>query len=339
VSSQPIFSTTVVDGRALYGGGYGTFMTETDQGYTSLTSGLRMTEESPNAAYSPDYHALWVSGDATTAFLSSEAGARLGTKSDGWNALELPEFSDEGPPFSVAETVRTLWGQDEFEWLLTTRVLYERTSEGWQQVNVPIADELTKENFRVEFRSSDEFWLAGGTTLWQYKDGIWSEKNVERRVSELGDIYEGPEGGIWVTAAGEVFRVTGERRDWKLNLEYQPPCPEVGSVHRSKNGTIYFGTKTCVAVYRDGSWTKYTPKKTSWEVPRERRNSDEVLGRFVSQPGDAPPALYTETGVFVPGPDGNLERVFVGDIVDAQYIPKLDATWLLTPQGVVAKYD
>jgi hypothetical protein len=64
-----------------------------------------------------------------------------------------------------------------------------------------LADELSKENFRVEFRSSDEFWLAG-----------------------------------------------------------------------------YFGAKTCVAVYRDGSWTKYTPKKTSWEVPRERRKSDDVLG-------------------------------------------------------------
>ena len=135
------------------------------------------------------------------------------------------------------------------------------------------------------------------------------------------------DGHVYLTDGKAVRRLRQDGGEWSFDARYEPPCPEPVDVHGTEDGDLYVaGGNLCVARLTEGNWTTYD----SPQGPNVRQ--------FVERPGEGPPLLITSAGILKLTQDESVESQFVADAVDAAYLPKHEAVWVLTTQGVVAKY-
>jgi hypothetical protein len=110
------------------------------------------------------------------------------------------------------------------------------------------------------------------------------------------------------------------------------------AMSRDESGALLVaGRGLCVARRSNGSWSTFS-LPDSVTAPTDSTIELERAWEFVRQPGTRPMMVATSLGLFELQKDGTLKREFVGNTLEAEYLPMSKAVWVLTTQGVLGRY-
>jgi hypothetical protein len=308
----------VTKGDVTYLGGHdGKFVKITENETREVGQGARVG--------SPDFTALWVDAAERQVVLSDSQGLTWGYDN---NWIDISERGYPGPERYLGPHTVDIWGENKPRFAATPYALFVFDDEH----NYWDADRESDFGYDelVDISGDDDgrAWLVTTQQIFRFTNGGWvSVAPGERANSRFGKLHIAGREHAYVTDGRFVRRLQRDLGKWNFGRRYEPPCPEPVDVHGTEDGDLYVaGGNLCVARLTEGNWTTYD----SPQGPSVRQ--------FVERPGNGPPLLITSAGILKPTEDERIDSQFVADAVDAAYLPKHEAVWVLTTQGVVAKY-
>jgi hypothetical protein len=317
-------------GDVTYLGGYHGMLTEvTEDEARDIGRGTRTG--------TPPYTALWINTAESQAVLSHTNGASWGHQ-DTWTDVSdtpIPPNSDRrlGP-----ETI-DVWGDENPKFAVTPEVMFEFV-DGDNYWTTDLETDFGEADF-VDLTDDGEghAWLSTYDDIFRHEDGSWQAVTPEGGPdANFGKLHVAQDGSVYVTDGNSVRRLQRDGGSWRFDKRLDPPCRDPVDIHGNDSGDLYVaGANLCTARLRNGSWTTFE-STADLKIPQGTVVSDHNVRRFVGQPGDRPPLLVTSAGILEPTDDGTLRTQFLGESVDAAFLPKHDAVWVLTTQGVLGKY-
>ncbi len=337
-------AATRIQGRLHIGGLRGSLLTYQDDQLTTVTEGLRIPLLPRDGLGLGGLADLWVSEDESTAMVIESNNLHRLTSEEP-SPFDRKVVNSNGWLREAASS--EVWGIDEPRFALSPEELFTRDRWGWERSEYFEAlDEF--EGVDIAGRSEDAVWLAAEEDLYRYDGETWQRLSgpdtslrsaIDSRDLTLTRLLVEDSDDTHVAAESRIYELTQDGTEWELMNERTAPCNRVSAMHRGQDGNLWVaGDDTCVARYDGQTWQVFEPT-FEWGIPTASVPSDPLTSwEFVRQPGAERPLVVSRPGILQPTADGDLERSYAGNMVDAVYLEYLDVSLVLHDRGILAKY-
>jgi hypothetical protein len=329
-------------GETTYAGGeFGAFYGLSDDGVDAIHRGFR-----PRGDYfgQPQYSSLWVNRTETKAVLTHGSRTSFGN-AQGWQQVPARESEGVGSAFRFETT--EIWGIDQPEFAISADQIYRwehDPADGprWVDAGLEHPESPYYEEFvDISGRSRNEVWVATYASLFRYDGEGWREVSpdvVEAQTNDIGAIRFDADGDLLVADSDHIYELTVSDEGWSPTAISESPCEKPSAIDRDNDGALLVaGRGLCVARRSNGTWSTFS-LPDSVTAPTDSTIELERAWEFVRQPGTRPMMVATSLGLFELQKDGTLKREFVGNTLEAEYLPMSKAVWVLTTQGVLGRY-
>jgi hypothetical protein len=339
-----LYGAGTLDGTTYAGGELGALYGISDDGIEAFHCGFRPPAEPLQPTQRTHFTSLWVNVTETQAALTYRSGASFGD-ADGWQQTPAPLREDGRKIFGLEHT--DIWGVDQPEFAIASDRLYRWDDTGddgprWVDAGIKNPGGPYEELVDIDGTSRNNIWVATTASLFRYDGDTWSEAGnsnlIESTSNGIGALQFDNDGDLLVIDSDYVYELDVSTGDWALSTRFDSPCENPTTLGRDANGHLLVaGRSLCVARRAGGAWEKLQVPDSVTSALGPAITLEQGW-EFVRQPGSRPMLLATSVGLFELQDDGTLTSEFVGNTIEAEYLPMYNAVWVLTQSGVVAKY-
>ena len=314
-------------GKTFVAGERGSMLEVTDDGVRDLSRGFRLPPMD-NSFQSDGFIGLWFSLDGNRGVLNHSSHFYHGT-GDGWKSVPRSVVSKDSS--SVYDEV---WGIRQPRFAIRRGQLYRWRNNRWETTPAGIFDDGFGPR-DIAGQSASDVWVLRPDSMLHYDGESWTQaiEPPGLRPKHTALLME-PGGGVTVAAGSSVYELAGQPGSWNLEKVTDSPCDVIHDLHRSDSGNLYVaGEENCAARRNSDGWSQYSVRLSG-------RGSGLLQARatFVAQPGERPPLLACQGGLYALRSDGSSEKLLDMPLVDATYVRDKNAVALLARDGVLAKY-
>ncbi|GEM_PF-3263725 len=336
-----VFGTS--DGGLVLGGNLGNWATFGDGTLESHSRKFQFpTVHGDDGKLYTGYMDIWTN-ESNTQLLILHQGGVFSRKGEVWKRHRRPGFDRD---FNwVKDYLVEVWGKERPRFVVGVEALMGLNGDAWYRS----FDVYFQENYEwgrpdLAGISADSVWLIAHEAIYRFNGESWQEisghgSRVKETIQNNGLLLEAgkvkSDGTVLVTAGSDIYEITGEPDAWEMKKLLSTPCPTVQDMHFSEDGQLYIASLDhCIARQTADGWKTYElPPSSESPHPGYELGAREI----VAQPGDRPPLVSTNAGIFAIEESG-LRREFLGAVRDLVRVESKNAVFAVQHAGVIAKY-